>query len=368
MPTVSGGNIHAVRMDNLDIARLLNGTTLQMSSSSLVIDIGGGYVEYFTGQNVTYDFSGFPVSGTITSIEERLFGSTTFLVTGMNTSVSQFASWARAHDTNGALEGIFAGDDVMLGSPNGDVLAAFGGNNNMFGGAGADTLIGGFGNDHIYGQSPNGGSDGADYINGYTGSDYIQGNAGNDTLDGGDGSDRINGGADNDSIIGGTGNDTVNGNLGNDTISGGGDNDSLRGGQGNDSINGDAGNDIVQGDLGADTLTGGTGSDIFLFSGQASTSVAPDRITDFVSGTDHLSLGFSPAAMLTGTIQTSLTAAASAAQSLFDGHAGDHEVAALAVGSDTYIFYSSTGGATADSAVLLVGVSASSLGVSDFIL
>ena len=204
-------------------------------------------------------------------------------------------------------------------------------------------------------------------MSGGNGSDYLQGNAGNDTLDGGDGSDRIQGGKDDDLIIGGTGNDTVNGNLGNDTISGGDGNDSLRGGQGNDSISGDAGNDIIQGDLGQDTLTGGAGSDIFVFTGQSSTTAAPDTITDYAPGADHLSLGFTVAALLTGATQTSLTAASGAAQALFDGHSGDHEAAAFAVGSDTYIFYSSNGGATVDSAIKLAGVIASSIGIGDFI-
>ena len=123
---------------------------------------------------------------------------------------------------------------------------------------------------------------------------------------------------------------------------------------------------MVSGDLGQDTLTGGAGNDIFLFAGQGSTTAAPDMITDFTSGTDHLSLGFTPAAVLTGAAQASLAAAITAAQSLFDGHAGDHEVAALAVGSDTYIFYASNAGATADSAIQLVGASAASLGLGDF--
>ena len=253
--------------------------------------------------------------------------------------------------TGNALDNIITGNDMP---------------DNLIGGDGSDTLIGGQGNDHLYGQSANGGTDGADSLSGGAGSDYLQGNAGNDTLDGGDGSDRINGGANDDLITGAGDNDTVNGNLGNDTIDGGDGNDSLRGGQGNDSITGGNGNDIISGDLGVDTLTGGAGADIFQFSGQASPAAAPDVITDFTHGTDLLSIGYIPAAILTGAAQSSLSAAATFAQQQFDGHAGNHEVAAVTVGSDTYLFFSSNGGPAADSAILLQGMSLTILSVADF--
>ena len=48
---------------------------------------------------------------------------------------------------------------------------------------------------------------------------------------------------------------------------------------------------------------------------------APDRITDFTNGTDKLTLGFVPAVVLTGSA-ADFNAAATAAQSLFDGRAG----------------------------------------------
>jgi Ca2+-binding RTX toxin-like protein len=264
------------------------------------------------------------------------------------------------------LNYVGTGDATFTGNAEANSITGGNGNDILYGGGGADSLSGGDGNDHLYGQSPNGGPDGADSISGGNGSDYLQGNAGNDTLDGGVGSDRINGGANDDLISGGTGNDTINGNLGNDTIDGGDGNDSLRGGQGNDSIVGGNGNDIISGDLGSDTLTGGAGADIFVFSGQSSLLANPDQITDYTVGTDHLSLGFTPAAVLTGAAQASLSAAASAAQALFDGHAGNQEVAVLAVGSDSYVFYSSSGGATVDSAILLSGVGTGAISASDF--
>lgn len=270
----------------------------------------------------------------------------------------------------GAIDDIIrglAGDDSLFGDDGNDSLFGEGDHDNLFGGAGADTLSGGDGNDHLYGQSPSGGSDGADSLSGGAGVDYLQGNAGNDTIDGGDAADRIQGGQGDDTIIGGTGNDTINGNLGNDTIAGGGDNDSIRGGQGNDSLSGGDGNDILSGDLGADTLSGGAGSDVFQFSGPGSTSTAPDQITDFQDGSDRISLGFTPLVVLAGSAQSSLSSAVSAAQALFDGNAGTREVAAVAVGSDTYLLYASDGGATVNSAIQITGVSTSAFSVADFI-
>jgi Ca2+-binding RTX toxin-like protein len=261
-----------------------------------------------------------------------------------------------------------AGGGQIIATSAADRIYGGEGHDNIMGGGGADTLTGGNGNDHLYGQSPNGGPDGADSISGDGGTDYLQGNAGNDTLDGGDGPDRINGGADNDLITGGEGADTVNGNLGNDSVDGGSGGDSLRGGQGNDSISGGDGDDWISGDLGPDTLTGGAGRDSFAFAGQASLATSPDMITDFAPDQDKLMVGFLPAAILSGSSPTpaNLAAIASLAQQLFDGHQGDHEVAAIAVGSDTYLFYASDGGAVADSAILLQGVSASAIGALQF--
>lgn len=98
-------------------------------------------------------------------------------------------------------------------------------------------------------------------------------------------------------------------------------------------------------------MSGGAGADSFQFSGQGSTSSAPDKIIGFEDGSDRLALDFIPFAILTGSPQTSLSSAASAAQALLDVNAGTREVAARVIGSDTYIFYASYGGATVNSAI-----------------
>lgn len=259
-----------------------------------------------------------------------------------------------------------ASDDELYGNGVANRLEAGGGHDIVMGDGGADTVLGGSGNDHLYGQSPSGGADGADNMSGGEGGDYIQGNAGNDLLDGGVGSDRINGGNNDDNIVGGADNDTINGNVGSDTIVGGEGNDSLRGGQGADAISGGTGNDIVSGDLAADRLSGGEGSDLFAFSGASSSLDQPDRILDYADGTDRISIGFLPAAVLTASSQSGLSPAATTAQQLFDGREGNGEVAALMIGSDTYLFYAANGGAAVDSAILILGTNAQLFDITDF--
>lgn len=262
------------------------------------------------------------------------------------------------------------GGDLLDGGVGSDQISGGDGHDNLMGGDGADLLNGDAGNDHLFGQSANGGADGADTLSGGDGADYLQGNAGNDMLDGGEGSDRINGGADEDVLAGGGGNDTVNGNRGNDRIDGGDGDDSLRGGQGSDSLMGGSGDDILSGDLGADTLSGGSGVDFFLFNGNAAlldnAGVGADVVADFQDGIDRLYVGYAVSAVLSGSAQASVASARLAAQLAFEGREGTGEVAVFRVGGDAYLFYSSNGGGTADSAVQLVGINPSAISLTDF--
>ena len=262
-----------------------------------------------------------------------------------------------------------AGHDMIWGLGGDDWIGGNGGNDFMYGGSGSDTIVGGAGNEHLYGYGATGGNDGADNISGGGGMDYLQGNAGNDTLDGGDGNDRINGGADNDLISGGAGNDSVNGNFGSDTIDGGAGSDTLRGGKGDDVIQGGDGNDTIMGDLGGDTLTGGAGADTFSFHGNDAAVVSldlltghVDTITDFTHGTDHIALGFTPGAVHDLSALTLLGAVTGAVAAL-TGHSSD--VVEATVGNDTYLSYSSSNGAIADSVIKLQDVH--TLDVHDFV-
>jgi serralysin len=376
MARVTAGTSVALRLDSLDVTNLVDGIITSATLNQVIIDIGGGYLETFTGTGFAFGPNGLPTGGTITGIRETLNGAVTFDLTDINVPTSQFVGWAQTAATATALNTIFGGNDDIRGSLFADYLEGFGGHDIMLGGAGADTLIGGAGNDHLYGQSPNGGDDGADVLLGGDGSDYLQGNAGADGLDGGAGSDRIMGGGGNDLILGDDGNDTVNGNLGDDNIDGGTGNDSLRGGQGNDVIKGGDGHDILLGDAGADTLTGGAGMDIFQIDRGGSLRITPDVITDFTDGVDHIALRYTdnigivyalrPQEVRTGTADSYVAAHDVAVQLMGrDGPAGG-VYAAVGVGNDTYVFYSTTP-VLIESAFKLEGVAPSTVTPDDFI-
>jgi Ca2+-binding RTX toxin-like protein len=65
-------------------------------------------------------------------------------------------------------------------------------------------------------------------------------------------------------VFGGQGNDLLYGNLGSDTLCGGAGNDFLSGNQSSDLLDGCEGNDTIFGGAGSDSLIGGFGSDILI--------------------------------------------------------------------------------------------------------
>lgn len=180
------------------------------------------------------------------------------------------------------------GDDVILGTPFYDVIAAGGGDDIICGLTGSDTIWGQDGDDIIYG------GEGDDKLRGGTGNDQIYGEAGSDDLSGASGDDVVDGGSGDDtSIRGGTGEDQVSGGEGNDAIvSGNGGRDIVNGNDGDDKVTGGPrpdevhggdGADEVKGNKGADILTGGPGDDDLRGGPQ------PDQLdggtgTDFCSG------------------------------------------------------------------------------------
>ncbi len=350
----------------------------------------GGY-QLAAGQGATVTLAGGGLAGAVTvrlvsaqNVKIDVVDGTELKVSG---SVVIAGPVATIEGVGSAGVAIAIGDALghrILGAGGPDSLVGAAGADDIFGGDGADTLHGGDGNDHLYGRG-SAGADGGDLIYGGNGSDYLQGNAGADTMDGGTGSDRVYGGADGDLLIGGAGNDTMVGAAGHDTLSGGDDNDSLRGGAGDDLVQGGAGNDVVLGSQGDDVLvggggvdlaTGGPGADLFRFApGDAAFAVVPgalaawtaDAVTDFVHGEDHVVPGFAVAAVLHAAAQPDMAAALAQAQALLLGAPGDHQLAAVAVGGDSYLFFGATGGDAVDSAIRLAGIDATTISVADFI-
>jgi Ca2+-binding RTX toxin-like protein len=281
------------------------------------------------------------------------------------------------------------GDDVINGSSDGMDAAGNATENDYYmGGAGADQIFGGNGNDHIYGNTvtaAQGANDSGDELNGGDGHDYVQGNVGRDTIEGGRGEDRLYGGADDDTITGDEGFDYLQGNRGKDLLDGGDGNDTLRGGADDDKLYagadddvllGDAGKDMLFGEGGIDILTGGGDADTFVFNpGDAgfATSGArayiADEVTDYADGTDKFGLTFTVNAIVSGSGAgfTAVEAALTFAQQLLDNRAGSAEVAAVAVGSNTYLFFDENGGGTIDSIIRVDGVAVSQFDTTDFL-
>jgi serralysin len=310
----------------------VNGDVVALGTSQTddeINGLGSNYTFTDLGHAAFYGFDG----------EDTIYGST-------------------ANDTINGGEG----DDTINGSSSftdsdGNYVEA----DYLQGGNGADSITGGDGNDHIYGNlfsSVAGDADGNDTVLAGAGNDYVNGMVGNDSILGEDGNDRLFGGQGNDIIDGGIGNDYLQGNKGNDVLTGDDGNDILHGGQGNDSLDGgndndqlfgDNGNDDITGGLGYDTLTGGAGNDVFHFAagdadnGDVGGDNQTDVVMDFDFGHDSLEIGFTVTGVIhgsSGATFTDLEAAQDYAQSLLTGHGT--EVAAITVGTDTYLFYDST--------------------------
>ena len=112
-------------------------------------------------------------------------------------------------------------NEIVMGTPDDDVLNGGSSADDVFGLAGDDTISTAGGDDDIEAGE---------------GDDSVQSGSGNDTVLGGDGDDSIDGGSGDDYLDGGSGDDTVNGGSGDDTIISGGGNDFVNGGSGMDEL------------------------------------------------------------------------------------------------------------------------------------
>jgi Ca2+-binding RTX toxin-like protein len=175
------------------------------------------------------------------------------------------------------------------------------------------------------------------------------------------------------SLTGGSGADVITGGAGADNLTGGAGNDNISGGAGNDTISGGDGVDTITGGAGADNLTGGAGADVFVFASNAttaatpvvtSTNAAPDTITDFVSGTDKISItgAYAPVAFL-GNF-TNVTAALAAQAS-----GGIAYRAAYVTGENSlYVFQNTNGTLNVDDMVIRMPSTLTSIAAGDLYL
>lgn len=196
--------------------------------------------------------------------------------------------------------------------------------NVMIGNVAANTLSGGDGNDTI-----NGG-DGADILNGGNGADLLLGGAGNDSFTGAAGIDSMTGGLGDDTYFVGDTGDVINEAVGEGSdkvitsvsytlsanierisiqgtaainLTGNADGNVIIGNAAANTLSGGDGNDTISGSGGTDILIGGNGLEQFIFAALTDSQVGAgvrDIITDFVSGTDRISLSSIDANTVTG--------------------------------------------------------------------
>jgi Ca2+-binding RTX toxin-like protein len=350
--------------------------------------------QWFDSHNPAYeiywdsnaDFKGLITDGSYGAASStflQLFG-------GQAHTVVSDASPGQTLDHSSSAEGYF-----LQGANGDDTMSVGSGSSYLLGGGGSDRLVAGDGNNHIYGNAPTvtqGTTDGADTITAGAGSNYINGNAGDDIItvgrDGSLGNNRVQGGQGNDQIsLTGAGANSVNGNLGNDVVDAHAatGNNLLRGGQGDDRLIAGHGHDLLSGDRGADTLVAGTGvdhitvmtggddADLFDFSAAGAASIASfggghyyQEVTDFAEGIDHIALPFSVDTMLHVADASSVDAASAAVQQFLANHGATPAVAAVQVGSDTYLFFEQASSGAVDGVIKLDGVAAAHLSTDDF--
>ena len=265
------------------------------------------------------------------------------------------------------------GKDVIRAGIGADTIVAGAGADRIFIYGGADTSESGAGNDHLIVDysamltSVTGGVTSGNIAIGYTGE--IADSAGNSigfngtenfTVTTGRGADDIKTGDGSDILSGGAGNDRLNGSGGNDVIDGGTGNDRVFGGNGSDTISGGQGNDVLTGGSGEDKMTGGAGADRFDFNALTESSISAatrDTITDFNQGVDLIDLASIDA----------IDGAGSDAFIYGGAFAAGH-IEAVQVGANTLIRMNTDGDVQAESTILLINFTASTLTQADFVL
>lgn len=229
-------NAHGVYADGSAVVTLANDGTQQVYA---------GNFQYTPG-------IGLPTSGNVIGFAE-IFSSTAswYDISNISVPVNTLYGYYNAGDSEALRAYIFAGNDVMYGSNQSDLLTSYYGSDVIYGNGGDDALFGNQDSDTIYGGD---------------GSDFVYGGKGADLVAGGNQDDLLFGNMDNDAVYGESGNDFIYGNLGNDVMFGG------------------DGNDFVTGQRDNDTLYGNAGADTFGFYSEGGSDV----IKDFQNGVDSI--------------------------------------------------------------------------------
>ncbi|MBY0322259.1 MAG: VCBS domain-containing protein [Reyranella sp.] len=323
-----------------------------------------GAVWEMTGTGFTYDASGHPTAGTISSISvTNGLGQPGMLITGLSLSAPQFSTWVQANDSGSFVSAITSGNDTISGNASVNFLVGGGGNDSITGGNSADNIWAGSGNDSINGG---GGNDTVNY-NSFGGPDpagaptqgavinLLTGTAtdpwgGTDTLTsienagGSDLGDTITLGNTGGSAYGQGGNDTITGGTGDDYIEGGSGDDSIAGGGGNDTIIGNAGNDSIDGGDGNDTVSyyNSSGATVNLATGVA-TDVFVGTFTDTLSNIENV-IGSSANDVLTGNAGANRLDGSFGNDRIIGGGGNDTLVGGF--GNDVFVFAPGSGSDT----------------------
>ena len=149
------------------------------------------------------------------------------------------------------------------------------------------------------------------------------------------------------------------------TINGGDGGDQIRGSSAVDTIFGGDGNDKISGVLGADIITGGAGADRFRYGSIADSGLGAgaDRIMDFVSGLDTISLAAIDADPIAPGKQ-GLTYIGTAALA----NTGSGQLRYSTSGGDILVEADFNGDGVADMHIVLVGLGGGALTSADFLL
>ncbi|AVL53687.1 iron-regulated protein FrpC [Roseobacter denitrificans] len=244
-----------------------NDTVILGDSTELFAD-GGSGVDRMDASVSTASFR-INLGTFATGVEGMRFVNFENLMTGAGDDVIIGTDDTNLIDSGAGDDRVFGrgGDDGLIGGDGDDILFGEDGNDILRGGSGNDRLYGGDGHDEMYGQTGDDlmiGKAGGDSLVGGLGSDILIGGAGRDFLTGGDDDDELYGGVDSDNLDAGEGNDLLYGGDGDDFLAAYGGDDVLKGGNGDDTLAGGLGNDRIFGGTGADEIFGGAGDDVIV--------------------------------------------------------------------------------------------------------